>query len=129
MIGLSADVDIADSVDLFGKKASDLQSGIAIDDNKISGTLNYISSGWDSGTWSEDEATGNYLAIHFEVPEVEGVSIQVTLTNPVTLDEDGIVVLRIRDKSSQSITVVASKEGYAPVTKVFYLEALDVKGA
>lgn len=48
----------------------------------------------------------------------------MTVTNPVVLDDDGIVVLRIADKSSQTITVVASKDGYDDVTKTYSLENL-----
>ncbi len=68
--------------------------------------------------------TGNYIALHFGVPEVDDVTFTVTVTNPVVLDPDGIVVLRIADKDSQTITVVASKEGYESVTKVYDLTGL-----
>lgn len=53
----------------------------------------------------------------------------MTVTNPVTLDPDGIVVLRIADKATQTITVVASKEGYESVTKVFTLTGLTCEPA
>ena len=39
-------------------------------------------------------------------------------------DDDGIAVLRIADKSTQTVTVVARKEGYSDVTKVFTLTDL-----
>lgn len=68
--------------------------------------------------------SGNYLVIHAEVPDEDDVTITVKVTNPVTLDSDGIVVLRIADKNSQTVTVVASKDGYEPVTKVFKLNDL-----
>lgn len=68
--------------------------------------------------------SGNYIAIHAEVPGVDDVTITVTVTNPSVLDDDGIAVLRIADKSTQTITVVASKEGWADVTKEFSLSGL-----
>lgn len=68
--------------------------------------------------------SGNYIVIHAEVPDVDDVTFTVTVTNPVTLDDDGIAVLRIADKSTQTITVVASKDGYDDVTKVFSLTGL-----
>lgn len=123
-MSLSANLNIAADEDLFGKVISDLQEDIAISsDNAISGILKYVS---DYTGFSSDVSlqSGNYIALHFEVPETDDVTITVTVTNPTVLDSDGIVVLRIADKDSQTITVVASKEGYDSVTKVYDLTEL-----
>lgn len=110
---------------MFGYKASELQDSIEIKDHVIYGNLPYIDgSDWDSGTWGSDMDSGNYLALHFSVPDVEGVTIKATLNRETTLDEDGIVVGYVSDKDSQTITVVASKDGYKPVTKVYFLYGL-----
>lgn len=119
---MSIDADIAAGEDLFGKTVSDLQSGVSIDGNEISGTLKYVAD--YSSAFSGDEASGNYIVLHFSVPEVDDATITVKVTNPVTLDDDGIAVLRIRDKSTQTITVVASKPGFKSVTKVYSLTGL-----
>jgi len=92
----------------------------------ITGTLKYVSdyTGFSSDT---DLQHGNYIVIKSEVSGVpEGVTptITVKVTNPVTLDEDGIAILRIADKTTQTITVVASATGYESVTKVFNLSDL-----
>ena len=110
-------------MDLFGKVIADLQSGITINGDNITGTLNYVS---DYTGFSGDTSlqSGNYLVIHASVPNVDGVTITTTVTNPVTLDSDGIAVLRIADKSLQTVTVVASKAGCENVTKVFDLTGL-----
>lgn len=123
MTGLSVDANIGVSVDLFGKTVGDLQEGVVIGNDTITGTLKYVGdyTGFSSDT---ELQSGNYIAIHADVPGVDDVTITVTVTNPVTLDEDGIAVLRIADKSSQTITVVASKEGYDSVTKTFGLDSL-----
>lgn len=71
--------------------------------------------------------SGNYLVIHADVPDTTGATITVKVTNPVTLDADGIAVLRIADKDSQTVTVVASKEGYESVTKVYDLSGLSTQ--
>lgn len=76
-----------------------------------------------------EEQSGNYLALHAEVPELPEATISVKVTNPVTLDADGDVVLRIADKSTQTVTVVASADGYDSVTKVFSLTGLNVEAA
>ena len=119
---------ITTDADLFGKTASDLQTGITVGRNTISGTLKYVD---DYTGFSSDASltTGNYLALHAEVPDEDDVTITVKVTNPVTLDADGDVVLRIADKSSQTVTVVASKEGYDSVTKVFKLRGLTCESA
>ena len=89
----------------------------------MTGTLKYVS---DYTGFSSDPAlqSGNYLVIH-AASELEDVTFTVKVTNPVTLDEDGIAVLRIADKSTQTVTVVASKEGYDSTTKVLTLTGLN----
>lgn len=123
---MKVDSSIGADVDLFGKTVNDLQSNVRIGSNTITGTLKHITdyTGFSGNT---AEQSGNYLVIHAEVPEVEDVTITVKVTNPVVLDEDGIVVLKIADKSSQTVTVVASKDGYDSVTKVFRLNGLDCR--
>lgn len=124
MSGLTADSDIDPTTDLFGKTVTDFQSDIEIEDTSVSGILNYIDD-YSSAGYTGEEASGNYLVLHFEVPDVDGVEIQTTTNGRTnTLDEDGILIARIADKDSQTITVVASKEGYASVTKVYDLSGL-----
>lgn len=123
-MSLSVDADISDSVDLFGKTVSELQSNIVIDDDSISGTLKFVD---DYTGFSGDTSLqyGNYIVIHASVPGFENNAvISVKVTNPVTLDDDGIAVLRIADKNSQTITVVASVEGYDDIIKEFSLDEL-----
>lgn len=124
-LSVSLDANVPDTVDLFGKVASDLQNDISIsDDNKITGTLKYISdyTGFDPS--NPELQSGNYIVLHADTGDVTGATITVTVTNPVILDDDRIMVLRIADKDSQTITVVASKEGYETVTKVFDISGL-----
>lgn len=112
-----------DNADLFGLNASDLQENVVIGKNKISGTLKYVDD--YSSAFGGDLAHGNYIALHAEVPDEEDVTITIKITNPVTLDADGNFVGRIADKSTQTITVVASKDGYNDVTKVYSLNGLN----
>ena len=70
---------------------------------------------------------GYYLALHFATPSFPGSTITVTLTNPSVLDADGIIVLYIRNKDSQTITVVANN-GESSVTKVYRLTGLTLEG-
>ena len=125
---MSVDASVASDEDLFGKSVNDLQSNVTIGRNSIRGTLKYVPdyTGFSSDTSLQ---SGNYLVIHADVPDVEDVTITVKVTNPVTLDSDGIAVLRIADKNSQTVTVVASKDGYESVTKVYRLNDLVCKQA
>lgn len=126
-----------------GKHVSDLQSDISINAAGIvSGTLKYL----DGCTWfsnDPDKQSGNYLALHCEVPDVEGAQIAVTGDPAVsvleleefyvsgieigdgdTLLSSGDFVIRVPDKNLQMITVVASKEGYETVRETFVLYGL-----
>lgn len=124
MRGLTADADIDEEEDLFGKTVDDFQSDIEIDGTSVSGILNYIDD-YSAAGYTGDEASGNYLVLHFSVPEVEDAEIQITTNGRTkTLDEDGILITHIADKDSQTITVVASKEGYESVTKIYELSGL-----
>lgn len=46
------------------------------------------------------------------------------MDNTSILDEDGIAVFRVRDKSTQTLTVVASADGYETITKQYRLSGL-----
>lgn len=130
MTGLTvvADADISDDVDLFGKSASDLEENIVVGMSGITGTLKYVDD--YSSAFGGDLASGHYLALHYSTPGVEGATITVEVVNgtsgPVTLDPDGLHIARIADKSTQTIRVVASKEGYESVTKVYSLTGLTL---
>ena len=122
LITLTVDALIDTEADLFGKTVTDLQEGITVGDDAITGTLKYVDD--YSSAFSGDLSSGNYIVLHAEVPAADGVTITATVTDPSTLDEDGIMVLRIADKDTQTITIAASKEGYETVTKVYSLTGL-----
>ena len=127
-MSVEVDADIDENEDLFGKVVSDLQENIVVGTSGITGTLKYVDD--YSSAYSGDQASGNYLVLHYSVPDVEGVTITVEVVNgtngPSTLDPDGICISRIADKSTQTIRVVASKEGYTSVTKEFSLTGLTL---
>lgn len=124
---MSVDTVVSATEDLFGKVISDLQNDITIGTDSITGTLKYVSdyTGFSS---NPVEQSGNYLVIH-STANVEDATITVKVTNPVTLDPDGIAVLRIADKDAQTVTITASAEGYETTTKVFTLSGLTCESA
>lgn len=91
--------------------------------NGLTGTLKYVDN-YTGFSGDPELQEGNYLVFHAAVPNVEDVTITATMDNASTLDEDGIGVFRVRDKSSQTLTIVASKEGFDSVTKVYSLSGL-----
>lgn len=126
---LSIDADISAGTDLLGKHVSDLQSGVIIGDSQIVGTLKYLS---DYTGFSGDpaEQKGNYIALHCGSSEtVDSLSVEVingTVGHPVTLDADGIAVLKIADKVRQKIRFAAYKDNKS-VTKTFDLSGLTLE--
>ena len=131
MTSLSVDADIQAGTDLLGKSVTDLQSDISIGATSISGTLKYV-TGYTGFSGDEALQSGHYLAVHCDTGEVTADSIKVQLINgdygPATLDEDGIAILRIKDKDAQALNVIAYKDGRA-VSRIFSLSGLVMEPA
>lgn len=105
---------VADDVEVLGKDAGDLQEDVAIANSAITGTLKYV-TGYTGFSGDVSLQSGNYLAIKVEA-NADAITVELvggTVGHPVTLDEDGMIVLRIADTSTQSITVVATKGNIA----------------
>lgn len=74
-----------------------------------------------------DLQKGNFIALHFGAPA--GYEIAVSLgDDPIEVDEDGIVVMRIADKDTDIITVTATK-GDDTETLTFGLSGLTCEVA
>ena len=75
--------------------------------NKISGTLKYV-SGYTGFSSNVEEQSGHYIAMRYDPTPSDG-EVHVTLLNGTvgerTLDEDHIMVARIKDASTQKIQV------------------------
>lgn len=129
---MTVDANVSASEDLFGKTVSDLQTNVSVGTSGITGTLKYVS---DYTGFSSDVSlqSGNYLAIHCAVPNVSGAEITVEVVNGTagerTLDADGLIVLRITNKTTQSVRVKAKKAGLDTYTKTFTLTGLTLQSA
>ena len=98
-LSLTLTADIAAGVDLLGKSVTDLQTGIEIsDDHKITGTLKKV-TGWTAFSGDPAEQSGNYIAVKATAEEGATITAQVIGGDhgAVTLDEDGILVARIKN--------------------------------
>ena len=125
LAGLVVDAAIGASVDLLGKYVGDLEEDIVVSNGSISGTLKYVTE-YTGFSGDPEEQEGNYLALYYRVPDVEGVTIKVTTnTSTVTLDPDGLHIIRIKSGVvGRKITVTASKEGYKSIKRVYALDNL-----
>lgn len=128
---MTVDANVPASEDLFGKVVSDLQSNVSVGASGITGTLKYV-SGYTGFSSKTSEQSGNYLAIHCTVPSANDATITVEVNGTAgerTLEADGLIVLRIADKTTQSIRVKAKKTGLNTVTKTFTLTGLTLESA
>lgn len=115
----------------WGTNVTDMQSGITISGDKITGTLKYLKTGALVNDWGE----GNFLAVKFTnfssgvnygdvkvglVP-TEGAGMQ-------TLDSDQDGVFKITNKDIQKLAVVQTLNG-KKFTQYFDLSGLTVEGA
>lgn len=115
------DAAIADSVDLLGKKASDLQKNIVIDDGKVTGMLKYVTGYTQFG--APEEQQGYYLVLHFEHDDADTIKV-----GGVTLDSDGLHIIRIQNpvkKSNRKIKVELEDESES-LTYVDYLDLSEL---
>ena len=105
---------------------ADLQSNIEIDGTSIKGTLKYIAD--YSSAFTGDEASGNYLALHFDCDDDDAV-LKVEVVGgdhgEVTLDSSKINIFRIKN-TSQKIKVTASAGG-EEYSKIYDLTGLTLQ--
>lgn len=116
--------------DVYGKTVSELQNGIQISEfNVISGTLNYVTGYTGFNSTKVEEQSGNYLALDFDAlpwPDTYSVELVGGTKGPITLSEDDkFVVFRIANKDTQSIKVVATKDG-VKAEETFTLSGLTI---
>lgn len=99
---LVTDVLIASDTDLLGKVISDLQSDIVIGENEIRGTLKYV-TGYTGFSGEPELQSGNFLALHITTNDGAPISVELIggKYGPVTLDEDGLIILRIANKEQR----------------------------
>lgn len=113
---------------IFDSNVADLQSGIEVNNDSITGTLKYYDT--DSELVQEFGA-GNFLALKFATDA--GTTIKVGLepsygTGEQELDSDMNIALKITNKNVQKLKVTATK-GTVSVVKNYKLKGLKVEVA
>ena len=111
----------------LGKRVRDLQQGMTVFNDQISGTLNYVT---DFTEFSGDpaEQSGHYMALRFTAPSDATTTVKKNDSDtPSTLDSDMVCIFRITE-NTKTITVNVSRGGES-LTKVFYLNGVTLKSA
>lgn len=122
---LSADID--PSVDLLGLSVGDLQSEVTVSGNAITGTLLYVTD-YTGFSGDPDEQNGNYLALHCEAAEGDTITLELIngIHGPVTLDDDGLCIIRITDKDTQKLHYTATGADGSTEDRIFDLSGLTL---
>ena len=114
------------TVSMFGTPVSDMQTGVAVEGNKIVGTLKFLDTGALVDRWGE----GNFLALKFADIDENATSCMVGLEPSVSSglvdilsDPDKNGAFKITDKDSQKFVVVTS-DGETEMKQSFDLSSL-----
>lgn len=126
MSGLTVAAETA-SRNVFGVRTSDMQTGISVSDNAITGTLKYMS---ESNAITDKWGAGNFLVLKFSDIDERATSVMVGLdpsegSGLVELigDSDMNGVFKITDKDTQVFKIV-STDGTRTTTQTFDLSGL-----
>ena len=115
---------------MLGKSVSDLQTGITVGNNAITGTLKYV-TGYTGFSGDPEEQSGNYLAFHCAADGADSITVEiigaVSTPGEQTLDSDGIMIFRVSN-TAQKIKVRAYKDGLLANVQTYSLTGLTLNG-
>ena len=117
--------------EMYETLVSDIQTGVVVNGNKITGTLKYLTEGAIAGYWG----AGNFLALKFANPDPKATSIKVGLdpsqgSGLVELlgDPDFNCVAKITNKATQKFKIVTT-DGTKTTTQLFDLSGLTLENS
>ena len=112
---------------MFGKTVNSLQTGVHVSDSAITGTLHYV-TGYTDFSSVVEEQSGNYLALKIGADPGTTTTVEIIggTKGPVTLDEDMNIVLLIKNKDTQSISVTTT-DGDITTKKTYSLKNLTLE--
>ena len=116
----------AGNVSMFGTLVSDMQTGVAVADGEITGTLKYL----DEGALVDHWGAGNFVALKFSDIDPKATSVKVGLRPSqssglveIIDDPDKNGAFKITDKNTQKFVVVVS-DGDNELTQEYDLSKL-----
>lgn len=111
---------------MFGTLVSDIQTGLTVTDNAITGTLKYLDTGSIPGVWGD----GNFMALKFTNIDPRATSVLVGMDPSqssglveIINDPDRNGVFKVTDKDNQEFKVVIT-DGTQTTTKTYDLSGL-----
>lgn len=118
------------NVRMFGTLVSDMQSGVSIANNAVTGTLKYLDEGDLVTTWG----AGNFLALKFNADDWSAyTSVKVGLEPSMSSglveiinDPDKNGAFKITNKNTQKFKVVAT-DGTKTSTQTYDLSGLKLE--
>ena len=124
---MTLSADIESSVDLLGKSVTDLQSGVTVSGDTISGTLAYVDD-YTGFSGDPEEQKGHYLAVKCTAAEGDTIVMELIggTHGPVTLDDDGICVILIRNKDTQMLKYTATGADGSTEERIWKLTGLTL---
>ncbi|WP_035778392.1 hypothetical protein [Butyrivibrio sp. MC2013] len=127
--GFAANTIIPENTDFFGKTLADIQSGVEITDNTISGSLKYIIDGWNPGTWGEDMSSGHYLALHVDGATTDTAVVSVSGTRYPVDASDGLILLYVGNEipEGSKISLERTYADESVVTREYDISGLTLE--
>ena len=121
---MTVDADIPASTDLLGKSVTDLQENVTVSNGVVSGNLKFV-SGYTGFSGDVEKQSGNYLAIHAEQDGSTSISARfIGDTDAVTLDSDGLLILRMRDGAT-GFELITVADGVTYVNRFMFNLTLE----
>lgn len=103
---------------VYETDVSDIQTGLAVTGNKITGTLNYLDSGPIAGYWGN----GNFMVLKFTNIDPDATSVLVGMQpsqgsglQEIINDPDKNGVFKVTNKDTQRFKVVQKKAQHSLV--------------
>ena len=94
-----------------GKTLNDIQSNVEVTNDKITGTLNYV-SGWDENTWSAEMSEGYYIVFDINVPDTKTITKRGEKTNTGDTTHTWVIYLgKSEDDIKTPIEMEADMDG------------------
>lgn len=121
----------SDDAELYDVTASSLQENLEVNGTRITGTLKNITDGtiWDeTAPWDDDEKTGHFIFLKaVEVPDDAVATVQLygDSSDPVTLDENRNIIVRVTDTLASKIILKVVKGGVVE-SKVYTMKGVTL---
>lgn len=129
-VGETSVIPVKGSETVYDAKVSTLQTGLAVSDNAISGTLKFIQGGLSPAGYLAGD--GNFMALKFVndgASEIKVGLVPSQGSGMVALEEDGIAVFKVAGiyDGKQQVLKVETTENEVVKTQTFDISELTLE--